>query len=350
MAEQEFDAGQDLAFVEPTALAEITKGEINMQVATAKRWPRVLSKFKEKALSLATLDRETATSCYYKLRRAGKAIEGPSIRLAEICTTAWGNLRAGARVISIDEKHVTSQGVFHDLEHNVQVSMEVKRRITDKEGRRFSDDMIVVTSNAANAIAFRNACFKGIPYSYIHDIYIKVKAVARGDVKELGTRRTEALAKFAEIGVNEKRVLTFLRRPKTTDIDLSDLEDLFGIYTAIQDRETTVEEQFPTGKPQVTSTTPRAASKKVAAAAAKVDNANGKKPEPPMPEAEYKKACNELLPALNAQGLTSDELSGILVKAGYLADTTAAEPKERRGLVALLQGWIEKPKEEVRSA
>jgi hypothetical protein len=37
---------------------------------------------------------------------------------------------------------VTAQGVFHDLERNVAITYEVQRRIVDKEGHRYSADMV----------------------------------------------------------------------------------------------------------------------------------------------------------------------------------------------------------------
>lgn len=104
-----------------------------------------------------------------------------------------------------------------------------------------------------------------------------------------------------------------------------------------------------TGKPEVTPTTRKAAGKK---AEPKADKGKGEKPKPegPMPEAEYKKAVAETTLKLSEQGMTADEIAGILVKAGYLADTAAAESTERHGIVATLRGWIETPQEETRNA
>ena len=246
--------GQDKAMVlEPTALAEITRGEIDVQIATARKYPRSVDAFRKRALSQATENPDIAARCFYKLVRSEKAIEGPSIRLAEICITSWGNLRAGARCIEVGEAWITSQGVAHDLETNSAVSVESVRRITDKKGNRYKDDMIIVTQNANNAIALRNAAFKIIPNVYVQEIYQKVKQVAVGDAKTMGPRRDQAIARFEEMGVPRDRILKFLGRQSANDIDLKDLETLLGVYTAIKDGDTTVEEQFKVsnGKPVV---------------------------------------------------------------------------------------------------
>lgn len=231
---------------ESTALERITRGEVDMQVATAHRFPRSIKAFKEEALSMATLDQETAASCFYCVPRDGKTIEGPGVRLAEIVASCWRNLRAEARVVDEDGKFVTSQGTAWDIERNVLVRMEVKRRITNKKGQRYSDDMIVTTGNAASAIAFRNAVFKVVPSAYTKAIYEEVRKVAAGDAKTLTVRRDAAFAWFAKSGVAKDRVLGVLGKKGMDDVGLDDLVTLTGLRTAIAEGTTSVEEAFPT--------------------------------------------------------------------------------------------------------
>src|SRR5262245_56131534 len=74
---------------------------INVQVATAKKYPRDVQRSLEKARQLATLNDEVAEECHYSIPRGGKQIEGPSVRLAEVVASCWGNLRIGARIVDI---------------------------------------------------------------------------------------------------------------------------------------------------------------------------------------------------------------------------------------------------------
>src|ERR1700760_4459967 len=108
--------------LEPTALEASARAEIDMQISTAKRYPRMLSKVKSDMLSFATLDEETAAACFYSLPRGDKNIQGPSVRLAEIAVSCYGNLRAGSRAVQTvttgDSPHVIVQAVCHDLERN----------------------------------------------------------------------------------------------------------------------------------------------------------------------------------------------------------------------------------------
>ena len=152
-----------IAVVAQESLSLITKAEIDVQISTAKAFPRSLKQFQDRAMSMATFSEEIAASCSYALPRGGKSLEGPSVRLAEIIVSSFGNIRSGARVIANDGKTITAQGICHDLETNNCVTVEVKRRITDKNGKTFNEDMQVVTGNAACAIAFRNAVFKVVP-------------------------------------------------------------------------------------------------------------------------------------------------------------------------------------------
>ena len=84
-------------------LQAINRSEVDMQVSTAKQYPRELPKVLNQIATYATMDVETASECFYVLRRngdnGGSAIEGLSVRMAEIIAGAWGNLRVQTRII-----------------------------------------------------------------------------------------------------------------------------------------------------------------------------------------------------------------------------------------------------------
>jgi len=270
----------------PTVLEAMTRGEIDVQIATAHRFPRNLKRAVDEAKSLATVTPEVAESMGYALPRAGKVIRGPSVRLAEVLGYTWGNLRYGARVVDIDDKFVTAQGVCHDLEKNVAATSEVKRRITDRAGRRYNDDMITVASNAACSIALRNAIFKVIPFALAQEVYAAAMKVAVGDMKSLAERRQRAMAYFTgTLGVEEQRVLAVLGRRSVEEVTLDDLATLTGLKTAIKDGEISLENAFPpVTKPSAFSSGTPQAPKQPA-------------PEPPMAPAAPKPEPEQPRPA-----------------------------------------------------
>ena len=237
----------ELQEVTPTivSLEAQTRGEVDIQIVTAKRFPRSVTAFIQQAETLATLNADVAASCFYALPRGGKSIEGPSARLAEICASCWGHMRIQARIVDEDERFVTARGESWDMQNNVAIGYEVRRRITDKSGRKYQDDMVGVTSNAAASIALRNAVFKVIPSAFWRPIYEKCRKVAIGDAKTLVNRRADQLLYFQKMGVDEARVLVVLGVKGVEDITLDHMGTLRGLATAIKEGDTTVDEAFP---------------------------------------------------------------------------------------------------------
>ena len=231
--------------------------EVDIQIATARRYPRSLKSFLQKTMTMATLDEETAASCFYSLQRGGKMIEGPSIRLAEIAASSWGNIRFSGRVVAEEADCVVAVGTAHDLETNVATSIEVRRRILRKDGKRFDSDMIVTTGNAATAIAMRNVIFKIIPKTYIDTIWAAAKKVAVGDATTLITRRQKALDHFQKMGVSKEMVLQYIEKNGVEEIGLNEIEKLLGLIQALKDGEISIEKAFP-AKPVVEDMTPKA--------------------------------------------------------------------------------------------
>lgn len=226
------------------SLAALNKSEIDVQVATAKQYPRNLSQVLNNIETLATMDEDTASACFYMLRRQGKLIEGPSIRMAEIIASSWGNIRVQARIIGNDGKMITAQGVCHDLESNYAVSAEVKRRITDKNGRTFSEDMQVVTGNAACSIAMRNALFKVVPAALVKNVVAKAKMVSLGKATSLEEQRKKMLDYYQKIGVDQEHLFDYLSVSKVDEINTDMVVELRGLANAIKEGTTTVQETF----------------------------------------------------------------------------------------------------------
>jgi hypothetical protein len=226
----------------------MTRGAgIDVQVATAKRYPRSIESFVRRCKEMATLDAVVAASCVYALPRDGKTIEGPSARLAEIVASAWGNMRIQAGTSDQDDRFITARGEAWDVETNVAIGFEVRRRITNRQGQTFNDDMITVTGNAAASIALRNAVFKAVPSAFWKPIYNECRKVIAGDVRTFHARRDDTLKAFMVMGVTTERLLAALGLKGVLDLNLDHMVTLTGIYNALKDGETTIEESFPEG-------------------------------------------------------------------------------------------------------
>lgn len=267
--------------VTPGAIESLTRAEVDIQIATARRFPRSITRSIKDAMTMACLDVEVAGSTFYKLKRTSadggtKVIEGPSVRMAEIMGAAWGNLRVQSRIVEVGEKEVVAQGVAMDLERNIAYSAEVRRRIVGKSGRRYSDDMIIVTCNAACAIAERNATLKVVPRSYVNQVLSEARKAAAGGAATLKDRRTKLLAKWKEKGVTEAQLLRYLELSGVEEISLQHIDDLLGLWGAIEDGLTTVGETFGDAKEAVTKARPKTLEEAAAAAKAKAAEAEAK--------------------------------------------------------------------------
>ena len=228
------------------ALTTMVKAEVDQQVATAKAYPRNLGKFRKTALAMATRDQDTAASMRYTLARTDKDgnrkdIEGPSVRLAEIVASCYGNLRTGARVADEGARFVEAHGYAWDLETNYRQESSHRRRITTSAGRRYSDDMIQTTGNAAASIAFREAVFKVVPRSEVDALFQAARKVAIG-TGPIEARRGRAVQFFVNQYQAEPELVAKLAGVrKVEDIQEEQLHTLSGMKQALAEGEATWE-------------------------------------------------------------------------------------------------------------
>lgn len=243
------------------------KASLDVQITTAKAYPRNIKRATDNALAIVTMDTETAKTCNYSLPRGGRSISGPSVHLAKILAQVWGNLRVDAKVVNIDATHVTSESVCFDLENNLAIKTQVKRSIVGRQGR-YNDDMITVTGNASNSIALRNAVLSVIPRAIVDKVYNAAKQTITGDVSD----KTKLIAKRKQVidglkdtyGVTEKDILGAIGKAAIDHIDADDLVVLIGIGQAIRDGDTTIEFAFKK-EPKTASDATRKAADDLAA-------------------------------------------------------------------------------------
>lgn len=224
----------------------IEKANVDVQVSTAKQFPRNVTRAIQNSIVMATIDPDTAQIMRYALPRGGKPITGPSVHLAKLIVSNWGNIRAEAKVVQITDSQVVSRGTCWDLENNVATAIEVRRNIKGKGGQRFSDDMITVVGNAANSIAFRNAVFSVIPKAVTDKVYRAAQECITGDLSDeakLLQKRTNCLKFFNdEYGITEDEVIKLCGKQTVNQIKAEEIALMLGIYQSLKDGDTTVEE------------------------------------------------------------------------------------------------------------
>lgn len=238
------------------ALELISRAEIDVQIATAHKFPRSLAMFKKRAIEMACLDEDTAASCIYsrpvgkkKDETTGKWVqsfaEGLSIRMAEIVGACFGNLRVGAMLIEQNERFVKARGMAHDLETNFASTSEVIESTVDSGGKPYSERMRVVVAKAALSKARRDATFMVVPKALCKPIETEARKVALGDATTLAARRALVLGWIGKLGIEVARVFAALGIQGEEEIGLDQLAILTGLKTSIKDGEVTVDEAFP---------------------------------------------------------------------------------------------------------
>jgi len=222
------------------------KANLEIQLETARRFPRDIKKCLQDMKLLATLDKDVAESCFYAIRRGDKTITGASVRFAEIVVATWKNLRVWSIIMGYDGKHVTAKGYAYDLETNTIISQEVKRRHTDRHGRMASDDMLTVHSNAVSAIALRNVILKIVPTVLTKHVQDAIKESVVGTKETFNKTRDKAIKYFTDNGITEKQILKLFESNEITDLTPDDVFILRGMVNAVKDKDITLAEQFDT--------------------------------------------------------------------------------------------------------
>lgn len=241
---------ENVGVLEGAVVSVIEQAEINQQIATAHRYPRDITTFRRQLYQMVTIDVDTAESCIYAVPRDGKMIDGPSIRFAELILPAWKNNRASTEVTGIDDEFVVASGVFMDLEANSAIQAKVMRRITGKptrehpKGKRYTQDGIANTGNAACSIALRNAILRGVPKALWKDIWEEAKKVAAGTAQTFKTRRDKVMKELGIQGATPEQIFQLLGIKGLDDMQSEHIVHLRGLQNAIKDGETTLEDAF----------------------------------------------------------------------------------------------------------
>lgn len=237
-----------LVSLEHGGLESLALAELDLSITTAKNYPRDEEAFLQRTMQMACCDPDTAASMFYVVPRDNKRIRGPSVRMAEIAVLNWKNIRIGARIISETPRFVTAQAVCKDLENNNESSIEVRRRITYKNGDTFSDDLIGLTANAACSIGYRQVALKVIPMFFIDQVYKKARLVALGHPDDLPDKLAKIVDYFGELGVPPENIYRLVKRSSIDALNLEDVLLLRQVAQAVRDYDTTVEDAFGLAK------------------------------------------------------------------------------------------------------
>lgn len=234
-------ADQSVALAEGEVRAET---EVQASVLLARRFPRDESAVAKKIKTAC--NRQTfAAKGIYVYPRGGQDVIGPGINLAKEIARMWGNIQYGFEIINETDDERTIRGVAWDLESNTKAfsSDTFKKLVYRKNGGWIKPDErdLRELTNRRGAIAMRNAILAIVPRD-LADEATETCLSTLGKGKKVDWQKV--VTAFAEFGVTPAQLEAKIKRP-VSEMTGQDRANLIGVYNAIKDGQSKVEEQFP---------------------------------------------------------------------------------------------------------
>lgn len=257
----------EIVLAEPTGMALVERAKLDGAIATAKQWPRNREAVRAEVGAIIVSDLRIAEKAFYCLPprkkkdgTLGDPITGASVRMAEEILATYGNLNAGVGFAEVDKraKRVTVRAFVHDMEKNTKVEEEYSVRILWP-----GDDGEKNALDRARSFAIRNAVFRLFGTDSRMFAEDAMDHVAKtSNVEDVRTKLLEA---FGDQDVTEAELLSWCGVAKLEDISAGIIVKLRGLYNAIKDGYTTVQEQFRPSEPEKASANAEDAKEKLKA-------------------------------------------------------------------------------------
>ena len=250
--------GGAFALVQAGEMVMRIENDSLMQVAIQR--PRDEQKVLDGALKELELVPEEAASAYYAIPfktpdGQQQIVEGPSIKAAMALARRWGNCSAAARVLSEDATGINVEGVFIDFESSFRVLRPhlVSRFLKRRSGQimELTPDRLQMATQAGASKALRNAILAGLPAYLVNTYFKKAKTIVAGgklDERATSAEVDKAIRAFIPYNVTAEQLEKNLELPRT-QWTREHIATLRGLYTALKDGQTTVEEAFGAPSP-----------------------------------------------------------------------------------------------------
>ena len=259
------------------ALQSRDVAEIQAAMVVAKKFPRDEIAATDKILRACT--RPTlADAALYSYSRGGSEITGPSIRLAEACAQAWGNMRFGFREVSRgrDMDGVTTSDVeafAWDLESNVYkpLTFQVRHwRDTKKGGYKLTDERDIYELVANMAQRRVRACILAtIPGDVVEAAQQQCEETLRAKADTSPEGLKKLVAAFASFQVTQGQIEKRCQC-RLEGIRAAQVVQLKKIYMSLRDGMSKASDWFPEDTTQADALNAKAAQAAADRASAEV--------------------------------------------------------------------------------
>lgn len=238
-------ASQATAIEQSRAIAEVQAA-----VLVAQQHPRSKNLAVEEMRD-ATAQTAVAESAFFRYSRGEGAVTGVSIHLARELARCWGNIDYGIKELSRDDDKGSSEMLAYawDMERNSRPSTTfiVPHTRDSRSGTKHLTDTRDIYENNANngARRLREQILAVLPKWFVEEAKANCReTLKRGNGDPLEQRRTNAVARFAGIGVTLNQLETKLGA-KSADWGGEHLGQLAVIFKSIQSGEINQADEFP---------------------------------------------------------------------------------------------------------
>jgi DNA-directed RNA polymerase subunit RPC12/RpoP len=294
--------------------AAIVRLENTTQMQVALQRPRDKDKILDSACK--SLDKNPAFAEFVRYRKpVGKNergemnyAEGLNIKAAEALKIFWGNCASAGEIISETDDDVVIACAFVDYETNIRTAMtrRVAKYYTTKDRKvvRYTPDRFDQTVAAKMSILMRETILRSLPPDL--KMAYEGKAVQVMRKRKAPDRLAKMLKAFESLGVKQEQLESLQGKPYK-EFAQDDADALTGIYNAIVEKESTIQEIF--GEQPKSETEPSKLKVKQAAK-------NGKK---------YKCQHKDCGKVWNENQLEMGDEGGVCPDCGYEVEEIIAE-------------------------
>lgn len=296
MNEIKMYGGEELA--KPATPAAISTGmaseqalavaKIQAALTIAKASPRNV--IKAQAEITKTCQRKKVAECAeWAFKKGTKVIDGPSIKIAQIIATLWGNIRFGFREVGSGPGYIEIEAFAWDLETNTEATrfFRVANSLyTATGGKELSEARDVYENMASVAQRRVRSCIQQVIPDDIFETALEEchRTLKRDDPRSIDEKIRDMVVAFDALGISQAELEGLLQHPLkgVTDIEI---RTLGKVYRSIADGVGTKEEWF-----KKSSTLIDAKAKIEAARAAAPAQEAPPKPPAPVPAAAPEQA------------------------------------------------------------
>lgn len=229
--------------------------EIMTAFEVAKRFPRNSELAAEKILKECSRPTLAELSTY-EYAKGGQTITGPTIRLLEAISRAWGNIRFGWQVLESTKQESSIRAYAVDLEDNImrETTFAVRHwrdlKKTDKNpngGYAITDERDIYELQANMAMRRVRSCLEGlIPRDIIDMALEQCDMTSKTSVDASPDALKKMLEAFKKFGVNQEMIEAKFQGLKFDKLKPVQIVALRKNYAAIKDGLAKVEDFFDT--------------------------------------------------------------------------------------------------------